>query len=53
MGLRPGFVRDFINHPAKFQIELDQLLMKHRDVLLIALNGFDIQSAVFILTWIE
>jgi hypothetical protein len=53
VGLRPRFVGDLINHPAKLQIELDQLLMKHRDVLVIAFNGLDVQAAVFILARIE
>lgn len=53
MGLRPRSVRYFVNHPAKLQIELDQLLMKHRDVLVVALDGLDVQAAVFILARIE
>jgi hypothetical protein len=53
MCLCPRFIRYFVNHPAKLQIELDRLLMKHRDVLVIAFDGLYVQAAIFILARIE
>lgn len=53
MGLRPGFVRDFINHAIQFQVELDQLFVQVGDVLFVAVNRFDVELTLFILARIE
>jgi hypothetical protein len=53
MGLRPGFVRDFINHAIQFQIELDQLYVQVGDVVFVAANRLDVELTFFVLARIE
>ena len=51
--LRPGFVRDCINHAIQFQVELDQFFVQVGDVVFVALNRLDVELTLFILARIE
>lgn len=49
MGLRPGLVRDLIDHAIQLQVELDQLFVQVGDVVFVAVSCLDVELTLLVL----